>query len=735
MRRSASELELSKRKSASSIEVSKRAQLTDIDMSKSTVPSSLAQDNGYSRMAPATGLEPSQVDSKRRLLILVVAATLVLVVVFTCIIAYTFSISTGKTVGICVSDSCKEHAKRLLNSINNSVDPCKNFYAFVCDGWKREFPTLSVLEKMNQDAKKDEIKELNADLWHIGKPTQLYQKCVDPRNLHLELNVETLNRFMDIVDVLWPFKDFDDDVFFHPLQVILDMAARYDAGFQFHLEVANSKVIGHILIFRRRYNSVVWKHRLENPMTSDEYSIVVHDHLVTLGVKKLQYDAALLRKLEIFFTEATQYEKNKGEQWWLAISDLDAKTPNIRTVQWYPLLNNQYINTLARRWNPKDWVVIEDSLILTKLDELFHTFNDSEIFMGTAWMFIQSHLWVVAGKPELMLRNNVEEIKQLACLEYVNSIFGVLTSTEYLTRVYPTNEIRRGVYSFMQSVKNEFISTVNRTAWIDREIAEKAVGKIKNTDLNILPSEQFFVSLQRAALYGQFPDISTYPFVGAWLSSAERYKRLQNDARFYDTYQKKRTFHRRPYTYAYLRNSVDAALGALEAPLFYINGTFAMNYAGTGILLAREIAKAIDPLGVTVNGYGENIAWWGKTHSAEYYRRLQCQLDKEPGLPTVGIFPAIPALEVSFSAFKTTVQQHSTRVDAVNDLRLQDIEEYVDDQVFFLTYCYALCSKEGDTSSQQECNVPLRHFSHFAKAFSCPVGSPMNSKTKCTFFN
>ncbi|XP_070393854.1 neprilysin-2-like [Dermacentor albipictus] len=713
--------------------MSKRKQLASIDTSKSIGPSPLAQDSGSSRMAPAVMPVPSQ-DAPKRRLFLVVPVTAILVGVFISIIAYIFFISAGTTVGICVSDSCKEHAKRLLKTINTSVDPCKNFYAFACGGWKREFPALSVLEKMNQDAKKNEIIELDDDLWNQGKAAQLYHKCAEPQKPHSISGIDTLIHFMDEVGLMWPFKD-SDDAPFHPLEVMLSMAASFDVNFQFRLQVMISKVLGHILIFRRRYNGVVWKHRLEHLMNTDEYASVIHDHMAVLGLPNLQYDAVLLHKLEIFFTEATHYKKSKGEQWWLTFDELDTKTPNIRDVEWHHLLNRQYRITLRRRWNPKDWVVVEDSLLLTKLDELFRTYNESEIFMGTAWMFIQSHLWAVAGKPELMFRDNVNENRQLACLEYVNSVFGLLPSTEYLTQLFPTHETRRNVNRFTQSLKNEFVSKVNRAAWIDHEIAGKAVRKIKSTDLNILPSEQFFVSHQRAALYEIFPDISNFSFVVSWLVSAEKYGRLQNDARFYDIYQKRRTFHQQPYTYAYLPNSVDAVMVALEAPLFYINGTFAMNYAGSGFLLAREIAKTIDPLGTTVTLYGENTAWWGKTHSAEYYRRTQCELGQEAGLPQMGVFPAIPALEVSFSAFKTSVQQHSHRADAVNDLRLEGLGEYGDDQVFFMTYCYALCSKEGDTNSQQECNVPLRHFYPFAEAFKCPEGSPMNLKTKCGFFN
>ncbi|KAL1418845.1 hypothetical protein MTO96_005546 [Rhipicephalus appendiculatus] len=684
-------------------------------------------------MPPAFVFQPNQ-DAKRRLLQLVVAATASFALMLICIFVYVFLITPGKTVGLCVSDSCLEHARRLSSSINTSADPCKNFYAFVCGGWKREFPELSVLEKMNVDAKQNEIMELNADMWRVGAASQLYHQCYEPSKVHVDTNIEALLQFMDIVGLVWPVRDVEHSPL-HPLEVMLYMAAKYDTNFQFHLEVATSNIIGPILIFRRRYHGVVWEHRFRSPLNTEEYAMVIHDHMRTLGLKHVQYNTTLLRRLETFFIEATVYENGESDQSWLTITELDSKTPNIREVQWRVLLNRQHSITLQRSWNPKDWVVMEDSVILPKLDELFRTYTDPQILIGTAWVFIQSHLWVAAGKPDLMFRDNFQERVQLACLEYVDSLFGLLASTKYLTRTYPTSEVRRGVYSFVRSLKNEFVSTLKSTAWIDDESAGKAEQKINNTDLNILPSEHFFVLSLRAGLYEKFPDINRSAFVDSWLNTAESYQKLQNHARFYDVYQKRRTFHGQPYAYTYLRNSVDAATAALDPPLFYTGGTFAMNYGGSGALLAKEIAKAIDPLGTTVNSFGENVIWWGKAHSAEYNRRLNCELGQAATLHAMGVFPTIPALEVSFSAYKSAVQQAATSGPNIQDLRLRGLEEYADDQLFFMTYCYALCSKESDTRSEQECNRPLRHLSHFADAFYCPEGSPMNAISKCTFFS
>ncbi|KAH8009030.1 hypothetical protein HPB51_009006 [Rhipicephalus microplus] len=95
-----------------------------------------------------------------------------------------------------------------------------------------------------------------------------------------------------------------------------------------------------------------------------------------------------------------------------------------------------------------------------------------------------------------------------------------------------------------------------------------------------------------------------------------------------------------------------------------------MKYGGSAVRLAREIAKAVDPLGTTVNECGENVTWWGLTLSADYNHRLSCQLGQAAGHRVMGIFPWIPALEVSVSAYKAAVQQLQGSGPSVQDLRV-----------------------------------------------------------------
>ncbi|KAH8009033.1 hypothetical protein HPB51_009009 [Rhipicephalus microplus] len=678
------------------------------------------------RTAPSTHEEASA----RRRDQLVLAVAVFLSVLLACALAVLLFLGQIKKVGYCITDACIEHAKRLSATINTSHDPCVDFYAFVCDGWQKVFPDISIQGKLNQDATTDTIKELEADIWKFGRPSRLFGKCLEPQQSDIYHNIFWLNTFMQAVNLDWPSRQPDASKT-RPLEVMINMAANYDLNFLFRLEIATNASTGNVLIFRRRYNGVIWSDRVQNPMTLVDYARLASEQLKELQlVEYVDYEPSLLQKLEKSFTYVNSQEF-QGEQTWFVLGDLDPRTESIEPGLWLKGLNNAYSNQ-GLSWVTDNFVVLDDPEILKRIDALFREYSEAELLIGIAWMFIQSHIWVAIGKPGLMFLDNIDKKKQLACLEFVNARFALLASSNHITHLYRTPDIRLEFVKFTEYLRAEFNNIMKKTVWVDREIRETAARKIDRILLNALPPEHFF--LQRETLYGLFPGINQAAFMEVWLNSSSVYQRLQLSERFHDVYKKQRTFRHQAYAYTYLLNAVDAALVALEPPLYYPGGTFAMNYASAGTLIMREMVKSIDLGGTTIDDRGESIHWWGKSESAEYNSRLSCDLGTEPGQAPMSVLPAIPALEVSYSAFKAAAEHEVSTAGGVEDLRLQGLEAFVDKQIFFMSYCYVLCGKKDDADQRRECNVPLRHSSFFADVFKCRKGSPMNVPHKCSFF-
>ncbi|KAH7946454.1 hypothetical protein HPB49_025391 [Dermacentor silvarum] len=514
------------------------------------------------------------------------------------------------------------------------------------------------------------------------------------------------------------------------MDVMLEMAIKWDINFLFRLQAVDSQATGKVLVIRRARHSAAWVDRLANPVNLVEYKQHVERHLKVMHASS-DINHTILMELENSFTAAIL--NTSREQSWLTLGKFDSKTKSIGKGVFLKYMRLHYSkDQLGHSWASENWAVLEDANTLTNVDQLFEKHTHEHLLIGIAWLFIQSHLWAVAGQPELMFHNDIDEKKKRACLEYVNSRFGLLTSAEYLTQLFQTPESRHDVSNFLLSLKNELKSLAKNSRWIDLETRETAELKIERVALNVLPAEQFFMPLERALLYQIFPSMNDSLFFESWLQASSTYQRLQSHERFRDLYSKRRTFGQEPLSYNYLLSVVDAAMVALEPPSYYVGAPFAINYAGAGTLFALEMSKSFDVLGTTVDNRGETVHWWGRAQSAEYDRRLSCDLGENATIPLI---PTIPALEASYSAYKTAVSRAAALRGARKELKIRGLNIYSEEQIFFMTYCYAFCGSEGSRGLLEKCNVPLRHFSPFAEVFGCPEGSPMNALKKCTFFS
>ncbi|KAH6929995.1 hypothetical protein HPB50_007935 [Hyalomma asiaticum] len=712
----------------SSLHLTKRKGFTETDITSKPSVRSLPhlEDSALSRTHQEQREHQEEEMAKRRILRVLSACAVLISVALLGVIVYVLLFAKlTTTVATCDTEACTDIAARLLDSMDTSVDPCSDFYAFVC----ARSSVRSVRDSMKAKALRDQFAELSSDLWFVERPSRLYHKCLDPEPSEIAASVLALKAMLRNLSLHWP-EDQQLQHDRHPMDVMLEMAIKWDINFLFSLDAVDSQATGKVLVFHKARNTAAWVDRFENTAGSIEYARHVQEHLTILKASS-SVSHSMLMQLERSFTEVVL--RASPRQSWVTLSKLDSRTASLGKNVFLNYIRLHYEGQLDHSWTSEDWAVLEDSNLPANIDRLFERHSHDHLLVGIAWLFVQTHLWAIVGQPTLMFKDDILDKKKRACLEYVNSRLGLLSSADYVTKLFPSHDARLYVSNFLLSVTNEFKSLAKNASWMDRESRETMEHKIDSITLNILPAEQFFQPIQRASLYEKFPPMNVSVFFESWLRTSRIFQKLQDHEHFRDFYSKRRTPPGlEPLSYNYLLNLVDAYMTALEPPIYYVGALFSINYAGFGSLFAREVAKSFDSQGTTVDNRGETVHWWGSAQSADYERRVTCDLGQNV---TIAFMPAIPALEASYSAYRTAVSHAAAREGSKKYVKVRGLESYTEEQIFFLTYCYQLCDRKRVARRRQECNVPLRHFSGFAKAFRCLPGSPMSALRKCKFFS
>ncbi|XP_075237459.1 neprilysin-11-like isoform X2 [Lycorma delicatula] len=231
--------------------------------------------------------------------------------------------------------------------------------------------------------------------------------------------------------------------------------------------------------------------------------------------------------------------------------------------------------------------------------------------------------------------------------------------------------------------------------------------------------------------------------------------------------------------YSPFLNAIIFPAAVLQPPFFSKDRPAALNYGGIGVVIGHEITHGFDDLGRQYDKFGNLAQWWTEKTIASHYNRSKCFIEqysnfvvpelsnllletvKINGLLTLGenmadnggLYQAYKAYKQSlFLGYRTYIQSDGyytyqiIQPNYASDKILPGLEEFSSDQLFFLGFASNWCESQTNESLLHEVlsNVhspnkfrvigTVKNSLEFAKAFNCPVNSPMNPKNKCPFW-
>jgi endothelin-converting enzyme/putative endopeptidase len=192
-------------------------------------------------------------------------------------------------------------------------------------------------------------------------------------------------------------------------------------------------------------------------------------------------------------------------------------------------------------------------------------------------------------------------------------------------------------------------------------------------------------------------------------------------------------------------NDINFPAGVLQPPAFDPKSDAAPNYGDTGGTVGHELTHGFDDEGRQFDAQGNLRDWWTEQDGKEFVKRASCISDqyssytiiddiKINGKLTLGEDVAdLGGLLLAYLAWK----------DDTKNQKLEPIDGLTPDQRFFVGYGQSWCGQSRDETKRLRATVDphspekyrtngvVSNMPQFQEAFHCKVGSPMVNQNQC----
>ncbi|XP_064487904.1 neprilysin-1-like isoform X2 [Ornithodoros turicata] len=203
---------------------------------------------------------------------------------------------------MCRTRPCSHFSKILNKTINYSMNPCTDFYKYVCAGWKTSpiAPARSVFENYENSIAKIILERVLRERVPLKRQTafqkaaRLIQTCVDvKRNAHL--SAETLRQLMASVGFQWPLPSETDAI-----ELFVEVSLNW--GLQIWGSLTVDRIVrddnGRPLVtFSNSLHYFNWLRRKQEMKNTGTYFAYVKQHVMRFWTGPVQAVQSIVQKV------------------------------------------------------------------------------------------------------------------------------------------------------------------------------------------------------------------------------------------------------------------------------------------------------------------------------------------------------------------------------------------------------------------------------------------------------
>ncbi|CAF0725068.1 unnamed protein product [Adineta steineri] len=706
----------------------------------------------------------------------------------TIVLAVLFSIEKTKTIKpiavkdeLCLTPFCIKAANYLLESIDETIEPCEDFFKFACGTWLKNnrIPddtgaqdTFNVLRTQLDNNVIDILTSpLPDDTIHIkaiSNARRLYESCVN------EIAIETdgVDTVLSVVDNElggWPIlhgQSWDETKF--NLSKLLFKLREYNNNMLFQCGTATDD----------KNSSAYYIRISQSDLALEQKQYYINESKITQAYKQFIYELAKSltndsTMIENDVRDIYEFERKISHFHWTPADQRARQNDTIRTS-----LHNlsRILNTSFDFTNYVRQIYLSANITLLDNDNV----SISEVeFLRNASLLIDQHsprtvqnylIWrfmmnraanmpkryrTIKEQFERALRGtSAERPRSVTCGSYVNGNMGFAVAKLYIKKYFDENA-RNQSLEMIRNIRNAFIDMLEDSTWMDDVSKDKAKEKAREIDEKIGYPE-YLGSDNITELEQEYEG---YEFNSSYIHNILKVLQIKSQENF-KTLRKpvdRKGWGLTPPTvvnafYTPSKNQITFPAGILQMPFFNKDAPKYLNYGGIGAVIGHEITHGFDDNGRQFDKEGNRILWWTPETIERFNERKTCVVDQYSqyfleqinttinGNQTQGENIADNGgVKEAFYAYKKWIKAHGNL-----DKKLPGLIKYSSEQMFFINYAQVWCSKMTDPYAMSRVLTgvhapgqfrvlgPTSNFVDFDRVFSCKPGQGNSRLNKCT---
>ncbi|KAG8183510.1 hypothetical protein JTE90_003860 [Oedothorax gibbosus] len=684
------------------------------------------------------------------------------------------SLNGNSDFNLCLIPECVRAAAYILNSMDESVDPCEDFYQFSCGGWleRHAIPedksSVSVFSEVQEEVYL-KLKVLLDKKLDGSEPEsvrlikEMYDSCMDLKSIE-SVGSEPLQTVLKSLGG-WPVVEGDkwDDSKFDWIDTLISFR---------RLGYSHRLLMDLWVIVDNRNNTM-------HIIQLDQASLGVRDRTYLIrglnDTTTAAYFKMMVKAAEKLGAEPQRAEKELREALDFEIALAKFSLPREERRNISRLYNKYTVKKLAELVPTINWMkyfnellehpITENETVIVPVPDFIIRFAD--LILETdkrvvanymmyrltfQTLFVLSKEWreLVDEYSAVLSGKNQEKPRWELCVGSLYSNLHIALSSSYVKHFFKDFS-KHSALELVKYISKEFQSTLDDLDWMDKDTKMQAMEKAKSIKPYIgypqellnntlvmehykkltVTNESYYDNIMRLGKWSTdyaFSQLRKPNIKGAWNEHA--WSAIVNA--FYDR----------------LENSIDFPAGILQSPFFNKDRPHYLNFGAIGFLIGHEITHGFDDTGRQFDKDGNNVNWWAESTDQHFKEKARCIVEQygnytvENGMQVNGVNTQGENIADNGGLKEAYLAYHSWVRDHGQEPLLPGLK-YTPNQLFFISAANFYCSKyrpellklvivTGSHSPDQFRVIgPMSNLPEFAKEFKCEIGTKMNPEHKC----